>query len=178
MITIKRVPDEDVYYDWEDQIDLMEEADDLLIMGDRHYVLFGNSTVKDIVNGDFYDDAFVDPYDYETIPELNKVLGGDWDYTEFKGYSQGDWCGVWYNKNKVSEGLLYELEVYIMGKADEFVVQEDDDPDDTYHVLVPHDVVWKGAKAVCEFLGIDFKDAVVLEDDGYEKVYHYKRMED
>ena len=177
MITIKRVPDEDVYYDWEDQIDLTEEADDLLIMGDRHYVLFGNSTVKDIVNGDYYDDELEDPYDYETIPELNKVLGGDWDYTEFKGYSQGDWCGVWYNKNKVSEGLLYELEVYIMGKVDEYTVQESDDEDDVYHVLIPHDVCWKGKKAICEYLGIKSDDAVVYEDDGYKKVYNYVEVQ-
>ena len=182
-VIIKRVPDENVYYDWNDQIDLTEEKNDLVIVGDRHYIMFGESTQVDIVKGDYYDDD-IDPetgeaigYDYDIIPELNKVCGGDWDYTEFKGYSQGDWCGVWYNKNKVSEGLLYELEVYIMGKVDEYTVQESDDEDDVYHVLIPHDVCWKGKKAICEYLGIKSDDAVVYEDDGYKKVYNYVEVQ-
>ena len=183
---IKKIPDDEVYYNWEEEVaDLTEVKDDLVIIGDRHHVIFGNSEAVDIAKGDYYDDdedpnelSEVIGYNYETIPELNKVCGGDWEETTFKGYSQGDWCQVFYNKEKVSEGLLEELEVFIMGKVDGYRVYEngEDDPTDCYIVYVPHDVCWKGKQAICEFLGIKAEDAVVLEDDGYTKVYNYKEM--
>ena len=175
---VKKIPDERVYYDWKDEVDLTEEAKDIVIIGDRHYIMFGDDDAVKIIKGDFYDDAFVDGYDYETIEELNKVMGGDWDTTEFRGYSQGDWCQVYYNKQKVSEGWLKELEIFIMGKIDEFHVQEDEDnPDDVYCVYIPHDVVWDGKKAICEYLGLKPEETIVLEDDRYEKVYKYKEIE-
>ena len=177
---VKKVPDEDVYYRWDDQVYLDEVADDIVIIGDRHYIMFGNDDAVRIIKGDFYDGVLEDPYDYETIDELNKVMGGDWEETEFRGYSQGDWCQVYYNKEKVSQGLLKELEIFIMGKVDEFLVQDDEDnEDDVYSVFVPHDVVWDGKKAICEYLGLtDPSDVIVLEDDGYKKVYNYKEITD
>ena len=181
---IKRVPDENVYYDWRDEVDLSEEKNDIVIFGDRHYIMFGASDPVAIIKGDYWDDD-IDPesgeaigYDYDTINELNKVCGGNWDTTEFRGYSQGDWCDVYYNKEKVSDDLLKELEIFIMGKVDEFHVQEDEDnPDDIYCVYIPHDVVWDGKKAICEYLGLKEDETIVLEDDGYEKVYKYKEIE-
>lgn len=172
---VKKVPDENVYYDWNDQIDLTEEKDDIVILGERHYVVFGESTPVSIIKGDYCDDDC--GYDYETIEELNKICGGDWEETTFRGYSQGDWCQCFYNKNKVSKGLLNELDTYVMGKVDEFTIQETEDEDDVYHAFVPHEVCWKGKKGICEFLGIDPEDATVLEDDGYVKVYNYKEIE-
>ena len=180
---IRRVPDEDVYYDWNDWVDLTEESEDIVILGDHHYVLFGDSKAVDIVKGDHYDDE-IDPetsealgYDYETIDELDKVMGGDWEYTEFKGYSQGDWVRVWYNKEKVTEGLLEELDNFIMGKVDEYTVQESEDEDDVYHVFIPHDICWKGKEAICEHIGIKPEEATVLEDNGYTKVYNYVEVQ-
>lgn len=172
---IKKVPDENVYYDWTDQVDLTEEKGDIVILGGRRYVVFGESTPISIANGDYYDDDF--GYDYEIVEELNKICGGDWEETTFHGYGQGDWCQCFYNKNKVSEGLLEELEVYVMGKVDEFTIQETEDEDDAYNAFVPHEVCWKGKKAICEYLGFDPEDATVLEDDGYVKVYNYKEIE-
>lgn len=172
---VKKVPDENVYYDWNDQVDLTDEKEDIVILGDRHHVVFGESTPVSIVNGDYCDDDR--GYDYETIEELNKICGGDWEETIFRGYSQGDWCRCFYNKNKVSEGLLKELDTYVMGKVDEFVIQETEDEDDVYHAFVPHEVRWKGKKDICEYLGVDPEGATVLEDDGYEKVYRYKEIE-
>ena len=181
---IKRVPDENVYYDWRDEVDLSDIAEDIVISGDRHYILYGSSTQVDIIKGDYWDND-IDPetgeaigYDYETIPELEKVCGGKWEDTEFRGYSQGDWCQVYYNTEKVSQEILDELEVFIMGKVDEFKVQEDeDDPDDTYYVYIPHDVVWDGKAAICKYLGYDPEETIVLEDCGYHKVYEYQEME-
>lgn len=172
---VKKVPDENVYYDWKDQVDLTEEKERIVILGDRHSVIFGESTPVSIVNGDYYDDDC--GYGYETIEELNKICGGDWGWTDFHGYSQGDWSRCFYDKNKVSEDLLNELGIYIMGKVDEFTIQETEDEDDVYHAFVPHEVRWKGKKAICEYLGIDPEEATVLEDDGYTKVYKYKEIE-
>lgn len=172
-ITIKKTPDEEVYYDWNDQIDLIEDVNDIVILGERHYVMFGENAPVSIIKGDYYDDDC--GYDYNTIEELNKICGGDWEETTFNGYSQGDWCKCFYNKNKVSKDLLHELDIYVMGKVSEFTVQETED--DTYCVLIPHEVCWKGKKSICEFLGINPDDATVLEDDGYTKVYKYKEVE-
>lgn len=172
---VKKVPDENVYYDWNDQVDLTEKKGDVVILGDRRRVVFGESTPVSIVNGDYCDDDC--GYDYETIEELNKICGGDWEETTFRGYGQGDWCQCFYNKNKVSEDLLNELDAYVMGKVDEFTVQETEDENDVYHAFIPHEVCWKGKAAICEFLGIDPEDATVLEDDGYVKVYKYKEIE-
>lgn len=180
---IKKVPDEDVCCDWNEQIDLTEVKDDIVILGDPEYVMFGEGLPSSIIMNDYYDtdvndgEEYCRGYDYDTIEELNKICGGDWKETTFHGYSQGDWCQCFYNKNKVSEGLLKELDIYIMGKVDEFIVQETEDEDDVYHVFIPHEVCWKGKKAICEFLCIDPKDATVLEDNGYTKVYNYKEIE-
>lgn len=179
---VKKVPDEDVYYNWDDELDLTEVKNDIVILGDRHYVVFGNDTPLDIVKGDFYDDDLdengeVIGYDYETLPELDKICGGDWEETELRGYSQGDYCKVYYNKEKVSQGLLKELDIYIMGKVDEYTVQESEDEDDRYCVFIPHDVCWDGKEAICNFLGLKPEETTVLEDDGFEKVYKYKEVQ-
>jgi len=182
---IKKVPDEDVYYDWNDWVDLSEEKEDIVIIGDRHYIMFGdNDDAVKIIKGDYWDND-IDPetgyafgYDYNTIDELDKICGGNWDQIEFRGYSQGDWCECYYNTEKVSQDLLKELEIFIMGKVDEFSITEDeDDPEDVYYNLIPHDIVWKGKKAICECMGFDPENTIVLEDDGYTKVYSYKEIE-
>lgn len=184
MTIVKRIPDEQVYYDWNDWIDLTEERNDIVILGDRRYVMFGEKLPVSIVEEDYYDEdnSPENPdecigYDYEIIDELNKVCGGDWDYAELRGYSQGDWCRVYYNREKVPAGLLKELEIYIMGKVDEYkIIEDENNPDDAYHVLIPHDVCWDGKEAICEFLGLDPNDTKVFEDDGYTKVYKYKEI--
>lgn len=183
MTIVKKVPDEHVYYDWADWVDLTEEKEHIVIMGERHYSLFGEDTQVKIIKNDYWDDDEAEDgqaigYDYDVIPELNKVFGGKWNVTELRGYSQGDWCAVYYDEEKISSDLLRELEVYIMGKVDEYrIIEDEDNPDDAYYVLIPHDVCWDGKEEICKFLGLDPNDTVVLVDDGYQKVYNYKEME-
>jgi hypothetical protein len=61
-----------------------------------------------------------------------------------------------------------------MGKVTEFTVDEGDG--DTYHDFVPDDIVWKGKKSICEYLGLNVETTTIYEDDGYEKVYKYKEI--
>ena len=101
------------------------------------------------------------------------MLGGEWATFMCRGYSQGDWAIVYYDREKVDEATLDEIDAYLMGKVSEFRVVEGEDE---YCVYVPHDVCWNGKKAICEYLGVDPEAATVLEDDGYEKVYKYKEV--
>ena len=179
MITIKKVDDNDVYYDWKDWVYLDEVEDDLVILGDRKAVLFGNSTYVEVVKGDYYDDDTIqdvsddglfetDPevigYSYDTLAELKKLSGKDWQEGELKGYSQGDWCEIYYT-DKVDTIMIKELETWIMGKVSEYKIE--DDGDDFYN-FIPHDVEWKGKKDICEYFGYDAKDCIVLDESGNE----------
>jgi hypothetical protein len=166
--TVKKVPDEQVYYDFDDQVEL--DFENIVICGNRNFISYGNKTLIDIIQGDYYDDEV--GYDYETFEMLEKVTGKKWDRTTIKGYSQGDWQDVYFTK-EVSQGYLEEIENFYMGKVDEFVISEEDDE---YHVFVPHDVVWEGKDSICRYLDLQPEDTVIYEDDGYEKVYRYKEI--
>ena len=63
-----------------------------------------------------------------------------------------------------------------MGKVSEFEVKEEGDDDSTYQSFVPDDVVWKGKKSICDYLGLSVDNTKIYEDDGYEKVYKYKEI--
>ena len=172
MIILKKVPAEDVYYNFEDEVCLENDEDNLVIYGNRDFQSFGNKLYIDVIKGDYYDDEL--GYDYSILEELKKLTGKEWDVTTIKGYSQGDWQDVYYAVDCVNAVRLKEIEDFYMGKVSEFVLEEDDD---RYSVFVPDDIVWKGKKAICDYLGLDPTDAKVLEDDGYKKVYKYKEIE-
>lgn len=179
---LKRVPDENVWYNFEDECYFKEDEDKVIITGNDRMQSFGSSALLDIVNGDYWDDDIdletgeVIGYDYDMIPELEKVTGKNWQVTTIKGYSQGDWQMIYYT-DEVSPARLKELEAFYMGKIDEYHVYEDENDDDHYCVFIPHDICWDGKKAICKYLGLDPKETIVYEDDGFKKVYNYKEME-
>ena len=177
MITITKVNDNDVYYNWEDQINLddLGFSKDIVIFGDRKCVLFGDETLVNIIKGDYYDydtrevpteDGFLEDeeigYDYDRYEELEKVTGSKWQEGELKGYGQGDWCQIYYT-DKIDQATIKELETWIMGKVSEFKIVEEED--DEYYAFVPHNVEWKGKKEICAYLGFDEKDCIVYEED-------------
>lgn len=168
---LKKVPDEQVYYNFEDQVELDYEK--VCICGNRDYISYGDNNIIDIINGDYYDDET--GYEYETLEQLKKFTGKNWKVKTIKGYSQGDWNELYYVEG-TDEYYLEEIENFYMGKVDEFTVVEDDDEDSIYHDFIPHDVVWKGKKSICEYLGLDPDTTSVYEDDGYERVYRYKEI--
>ena len=182
MTKITKVDDNHVYYRWEDEIDLdsLGLAEDIVILGDRKCVLYGDSTLVDICKGDYYDDdtqeivtedGFLEDetiaYDYDTYEELKKITGKDWDHGELRGYSQGDYADIYYS-DKVDQATINELEIWIMGKVSEYKIE--DDGDDEYYSYIPHDVEWKGKKEICEYFGFDEKDCVIYEEDGETEV--------
>ena len=41
---------------------------------------------------------------------------------------------------------------------------------------VPDDIVWKGKKSICDYLGLNVDSTTIYKDDGYKKVYKYKEI--
>lgn len=190
---LKKIPDEELYCScFEDEYFAEEDVEKkILICGNRDFQSFGDDTLLKVIKGDYWDDD-IDPatgeeigYDYETLPELKKLTGKEWAEYVFKGYSQGDWQDVYYVKDEVSQKRLEELDAYYMGKYSEYRVFEKYEGDPTeaenadydYCVYVIHDVEWKGKEAICKELGFDPNETIILQDDGYEKVYKYKELQ-
>ena len=173
MRTLRKVDPEQVWYDFDDCVDFSQYEDKVIIAGNRHFKEYGDSTLVDVVMGNYYDEdsqLVVDDdcvcyedeigYDYDKYAELKKLTGKDWTCYEFKGYSQGDWQEVYYVENEVTENELRYMEAFYMGKMSEFVHDED-----TYY-YVEDDIVWKGKAAICKELGFNEADTEVYDESG------------
>lgn len=169
-IILKKVPDEDVYYDFEDHVDL--DKTKYIICGNSDFRNIGDEKLISIVEGTYYDDEV--GYDYETLEQLKKVTGKDWTETTIRGYSQSDWQTLYYIIDDSTIEEIEMIENFYMGKVTEFVIDEGDDC--VYHDFVPDDIVWDGKKSICEYLGFEVDVTTIYEDDGYEKVYKYKEI--
>lgn len=167
MTTLRKIPDENVYYDFEDCLELDETK--FIICGNSHFTKMGDSKLISIVEGNYYDEGT--EYDYETLEELKKVTGKVWEETTLRGYSQSDWQTLYYVVGEVTDDEIEEIENFYMGKVTEFQVEEEG-----YREFVPDDVVWSGKKAICDYLGLKEEETTIYEDDGYEKVYKYKEI--
>ena len=172
MIKLRQVNPENVWYRFEDEVDFSQYEDKMVIAGNRDFKEYGDSDLIKIVKGDYYDDdetlvenedgsCYEDDigYDYETAEELAKVSGKkNWVEGSFRGYSQSDWQKVWYVKDEVSQDELDYMEAFYMGKVSEF-----SDEDECYY-SVPDDVVWKGKKAICDYLGFKVDETEIYDD--------------
>lgn len=167
MTILRKIPDENVYYDFEDCLELDETK--FIICGNSHFTKMGDSKLLSIVEGNYYDEDT--EYDYETLDELKKVTGKVWEETTLRGYSQSDWQTLYYVVGEVTDDEIEEIENFYMGKVTEFQVEEEG-----YREFVPDDVVWSGKKAICDYLGLKEEETTIYEDDGYEKVYKYKEI--
>lgn len=166
---LRKVPDEDVYYNFEDFIELDKKR--FIICGNDDFRSLGDKKLISIVEGTYYDDEV--GYDYETLEELKKVTGKVWEETTIRGYSQSDYQTLYYVDEEVDKEEIEMIENFYMGKVSEFEVEEDGD---TYHEFVPDDVVWKGKKFICDYLGLNVDSTTIYKDDGYKKVYKYKEI--
>ena len=166
---LRKVPDEDVYYNFEDYIEVDKKR--FIICGNDDFKSIGDKKLISIVEGTYYDDEV--GYDYETLEELKKVTGKVWEETTLRGYSQSDYQTLYYVDEEVDKEEIEMIENFYMGKVSEFEVEEDGD---TYHEFVPDDVVWEGKKSICDYLGLSVDSTTIYEDDGYEKVYKYKEI--
>jgi hypothetical protein len=167
---LRKVPDENSYYEFEDLMELDKTR--FIICGNDDFQSMGDTKLISIVDGTYYDDEV--GYDYETLEQLKKVTGKDWTETTLRGYSQSDWQTLYYVDEEVDKEEIETIENFYMGKVTEFVVDEGDDC--VYHDFVPDDIVWKGKKSICEYLGFEVDNTTVYVDDGYEKVYKYKEI--
>lgn len=166
---LRKVPDEDVYYNFEDFIELDKKR--FIICGNDDLRSLGDKKLISIVEGTYYDDEV--GYDYETLEELKKVTGKVWEETTIRGYSQSDYQTLYYVDEEVDKEEIEMIENFYMGKVSEFEVEEDGD---TYHEFVPDDIVWKGKKSICDYLGLNVDSTTIYKDDGYKKVYKYKEI--
>lgn len=169
---LKQVSPENVWYKFEDEIDFDQYKDKMVITGNRNFQSFGDSDLIDVVKGDYYDEdetlienedgscyEDVIGYDYETAEELAKLSGKkNWVEGCFRGYSQGDWQNVWYAKDEVGQDELEYMEALYMGKMSEF------HDEDMCYYHVPDDVVWKGKKEICDYLGLNPDDTEIYDE--------------
>ena len=172
MIKLKQVDPENVWYDFEDEVDFSQYEDKMVIAGNRDFREFGDSDLIKIVKGDYYDydetlienedgSCYEDDigYDYETAEELAKVSGKkNWVEGTFRGYSQSDWQTIWYVEDEVSQDELKYMENFYMGMISEFC----DEDDCGYYV--PNNIVWKGKKAICDYLGLKVDETEIYDE--------------
>lgn len=169
---LRKVPDEDMYYNFEDEVEVDETK--IIICGNHNFRSFGDPTLIKVVNEDYYDDEV--GYEYEKFEMLKKLTSKDWEVRTMRGYSQSDWNIIYYVKDETNEYELDEIENFYMGKVSEFTVEEENDPDSVYHVYVPDDIVWEGKDSICRYLDLQPETTTIYEDDGYERVYKYKEI--
>jgi len=172
-IVLKKVPDEQCHYSFEDEVGIDPNSTELLLTGNRNYQSFGDPALLKVTSHDYCDDDV--GYDYSTLEELEKLTGKEWGKTTIRGYSQGDWQNVYYVEGSTNYARIEEISDYYFGKIDEFRIIEGED--EVAVACVPHHIRWKGKKATCEYLGLDPNEVTMLVDDGYEKVYKYKEVE-
>ena len=172
MIKLKQTSPENIWYDFENEVDLSQYEDKMVIAGNRDFKEFGDSDLIKITKNDYYDDdetlvenedgscyEDVIGYNYETAEELAKVSGKkNWIESSFRGYSQSDWQKIWYVQDEVSQDELKYMEAFYMGMVSEFY----DDEDCGYYV--PDYVVWKGKKAICDYLGFKVDETEIYDD--------------
>lgn len=171
---LTKVPDENMYFDFEDfnsYVDFDKER--FIICGNSHFRNIGDEKLISIVDGTYYDDEV--GYDYDTLEMLKKVTGKDWTETTLRGYSQGDWQTLYYVVDDSTIEELEMIETFYMGKVTEFKVDEGDGYE--YREFVPDDIVWKGKKSICEYLGLKEGDTIIYVDYESKKVYDYKELE-
>lgn len=169
MTILRKVPDEDVNYSFEDYGDI--DKSKIIICGNSHFLEIGDKRLLAIIKGDYYDGDT--GYDYETLDELKKVTGKVWKETTLRGYYQSEWQTLYYVVGEVTSREIKTIESFYMGKVTEFEVEEDGD---THYEYIPDDIVWKGKKSICDYFGLKEEETTIYEDDGYEKVYKYKEM--
>ena len=172
MIKLKQTSPENVWYNFEDEVDFSQYEDKMVIAGNRDFEEFGDDDLIKITKNEYYDDdetlienedgsCYVEEigYNYDTAEELAKVSGKkNWVEGSFRGYSQSDWQKVWYVKDEVSQDELDYMEAFYMGKVSEF-----SDEDECYY-SVPDDVVRKGKKAICDYLGFTVDETEIYDD--------------
>ena len=166
---LRKVPDEDVYYNFEDYIELDKKR--FIICGNDDFRSLGDKKLVSIVEGTYYDDEV--GYDYETLEELKKVTGKVWEETTLRGYSQSDYQTLYYVNEEVDKEEIEMIENFYMGKVSEFEVEEDGD---TYHEFVPDDVVWEGKKSICDYLGLNVDSTTIYKDDGIKRFINIKKI--
>ena len=172
MIKLKQVKQEDAWYNFEDEVDFSRYEDKMVIAGNRDFREFGDDELIKITKNDYYDydetlieneddSCYEDVigYNYETAEELAKVSGKkNWVKDAFRGYSQSDWQTVWYVKDEVSQNEFNYMEAFYMGMVSEFR----DEDECCYYV--PNSIVWKGKKAICDYLGLKVDDTEIYDD--------------
>ena len=168
---LKEVPGDNIYFDFENFFDFnINYGNDVVITGNRDFISLGNEVYIDIIHGDYYDDDL--GYSYETLEELKKISGKEWQTKTIVGYSQSDWQDIYFTE-EIKDEMIKTLEAYYFGKIKELV-----DEEDRCSYYVTDDVFWRGKKAICEDLGLDPETTTVEKISGSHVVYDYEPLEE
>lgn len=155
---------EEAYYNFDDEVAFENLENDVVIDGNNHFEEKGDSTLLDIVRGDYYDDSVDDDgdeivYDYDTLPELEKYTGKTWTEGVIKGYDQGDWQNIYYSEDVAPETVKLIQDFYF-GMITCFK-----DIDEGIEYFVPDRIAWKGKNAICDYLGLNPDETEIVEDE-------------
>ena len=66
---LKKVPDDDVWYRFDDEVCIFENKDNIVITGNRDFNSYGDETLIKVIKGDYYD---------EDKDENGEVIGYDY----------------------------------------------------------------------------------------------------
>ena len=169
-IILRQVPADEIYYNFEDIVEINENW---FITGNSDFVNTGDKLLIDIINNNYYDDDL--GYDYDSFEMLEKLTGKKWTKKCIRGYCQSDWNYIYYAPDYISQEEITEIENFYFGLVSEYYF-EDEQNDEYYTCYIPHDIEWKGKKAICDYLGLVFEQVKVLITDGFKKVYNYKEV--
>lgn len=166
MKELYKVPAENVWYDFENEIELNYKY--VAITGNHHFREYGDPTILSIINESYYDDET--GYEYDVLSELKKITGYDWDVRTMNGYSQGDWQDLYYAVMDEYVPYFEDIDAYYMGKIDQYR----DEEGCTY--CVPHRCSWYGKSEICKYLGFPIEDTKIFEICDSHVVYDYKEV--
>ena len=133
----------------------------IVVSGNNKFNSFGEDELIDIIiQGDSEEDI---------LSKLKEKTGVEYETTEIRGYSQGDWNDIYYPVG-TSDKVLNAIENEYFGKYDIY-----DDGEE--FVVIYHDDAWEGAnrikEVISEWTGYPVETIKIRKFDGYERTPKY-----
>ena len=165
---LEQMPDEDIDYNFEDQLGLDYYGDKILICGNRDFKKYGTEEALEFIKE-------VDCTPSMLAKALSAHFGGQYHYKCINGYSQSDWQYVFYTED-IADRVIEEIENFYFGKVKELIEVEDDGSYGCAY-YIPDDIFCDGKKAIAEYLDLDADALTIREIKGRRYVYDYKEMD-
>jgi len=151
-----------------------------------YIVITGHSRMRSYFN-DLYDqiDHYHDEVDVddrnELVKALTKLSGEEWNYTEIRGYYQGEWQVLYYNVNKINDETIKYIEACYFNTGIEFDIydrkKEDGEEGEYFHIYLADSCFSSLRAEMAGYLGCEENELEIYEFDGYYKTPKYKKVD-